>query len=167
MDAVSSHPSAKRRRLDVSINPLPNPTFSTSTNPDPISHYRNAQPVPQERILDSVQAPDPRTGAVHLNQQNDRHPSKHHLELPSLWNDADVILPDHTLGTNPAAFYNHALNTDSALQFHSFQYQLSSQEFLLSTPNPPNEDQPVGDNGSEIEENTMVCYGMVSILHCN
>ncbi|KAE8552362.1 hypothetical protein EYB25_006256 [Talaromyces marneffei] len=159
MDTKSSPGSAKRRRLGLSVNSLLNPTSPTGRNPDPISHYRIAQPVLQEKILDTVQVPDIRTGAVYPKLNSNSHPSRHHSELPWLWSDHNTILSDGTLGVNPAVLYDHALGTDSALQS---QCQLNREEIPLSTPNPPNEYRPVGDSGSGIEDNTVICYGMVA-----
>lgn len=71
---------------------------------------------------------------------------------------------DYTL-ENPAALYNHESGIGgSVLQFESFQYRLSSEENILPSPNPPNADHQVCDNGSDIEEDTVICFGMVSIL---
>jgi hypothetical protein len=160
MDTVSSQGSAKRRRLDPSVNSLLNPTSTTAPNPDTIFH---AQPVPYGNTLDAVQVADPWTYALHPNQQNNGHPRQYHRELP-FSNDFDVILADDTHSNSPTTLYNHALRDErSVLQPISFQCQFSNEETPLSIPNPLNEDQSVGDKGSEIVENTMICYGMVSI----
>lgn len=162
MDTGFSRGSSKRRRLDDSIDKLLHPTSITAPNPDSIF---DPQHVPQEYILDTVQARDPWTGAVYPNQQNNGCPGQYHQELPSHWNDFDVSLSVDRLGINPGASYNHELGTrGSVLLFESSQYHLGSEEIHLSTPNPPNADHQGGDNRSDVGYDTVICFGMVSIL---
>lgn len=159
MDTGFSRGSAKRRRLDDSVDTLLYPTSTTAPNPD--STFE-----PQDYILDTVQALDPWTGAVRPNQQNNAYPSQYHQELPSHWNEFDVAFSDDTLGINPVALYNYELSTGgSALLFKSFQYQLGSKDIFPSTPNPPNADHQGGHYGSDVGYKTVICFGMVSILY--
>jgi hypothetical protein len=158
MDTGFSRDSAKRQRLDDSVDTLLHPISTTASNPGSIF---DPQHVPQNYILDTVQALDPWTDA----QKNNGYPSQNHQELPSHWNGFDVSWSDDALGINPVALYNHGFRTgESALLLESFQCQLRSEEIFLSTPNPPNTNYQVRENGSDVGYNTVICFGMVSIL---
>lgn len=164
MDTVSYRGPAKRRRLDGPVNSQPLSTSTTVPNADTILR---AQPAPYGNVPHTLEVLGPWTRIVHPNKHNNGHISQHYQEFPPLRNDFDVLLAHDTQSIGSTVLYSDAIGAQGLItQFDSFRCQINSDKPPFLAVNPPNKvcDDRVGDNGSNIREDTVICFGMVSIL---
>lgn len=150
MDNLFSRSSAQRRRVDGPVNSQLHRSSITVPNAEAIFP---PGPVSRGNNLDTVEVLGSITSTVHPNQRCNSHPSQHCPHLPPFTNGIHVLLSDYTNRNDSAPLHNNALDTGSYLNFESFQYQNSTDDY-----------NAVANDVSVNDDITVICYGMVSIL---